>query len=90
MVRRLNGCNFGARNFGAKPQLRAERTFCKSRLALRAGVKTKMRCRLVDSVMMHCPPVGIPRGARSLADEVVELDARNHMGRVQEDVKQLP
>ena len=57
-------------------------------LALRAGMM--MRCSRIDQVMMHGSPVGIPPEVSSLADEVVELDSRNHMGRVLEDVKQLP
>ena len=70
--------------------MRAKHTFCKSRSALRVGVKTMLRCHLVDSVMMGYKRVGIPPRVPSLADEVVEQNARNHTGRVQEDVRQLP
>ena len=45
-------------------------------LALRAGVKTMMRCRRIDKAMMHCSPAGIPPVVPSLADEVDELGAR--------------
>ena len=48
-----------------------------------------LRCHLVDSVMMGYQRVGIPPRVPSLADEVVEQNARNHTGRVQEDVRQL-
>ena len=49
-----------------------------------------MRCHPIDSVMMHCSPVDIPPEVLSLVDEVVERNARNHTGRVQEDEQQLP
>ena len=75
---------------GTKPQLRAEHTFCKSKSALRVGVKTMMHCCPIYLVMMRYPLVDIPPEVPSLADEVVEQNARNHTGRVQEDVRQLP
>ena len=49
-----------------------------------------MRCRLIDLVMMRCLPVDFPPEVLSLVDEVVERNARNLMGRVQEDGQQLP
>ena len=47
-------------------------------LALRAGMKTMMRCRRIDQAMMRCSPVGIPPVVPSLADEVDEPGARFH------------
>ena len=47
-------------------------------LALRAGMKTMMRCRRIDQAMMRCSPVGIPPVVPSLADKVDELGARFH------------
>ena len=67
-----------------------EHNFCKSRSALQVGVKMVLCCHLLDLVMMHYQWVGIPPGLPSLEDEVVEQNAHNHMGRVQEDVRQLP
>ena len=40
-------------------------------LALRAGMKTKMRCRRIDQAMMRCSRAGIPPVMPSLVDEVV-------------------
>ena len=48
-------------------------------LALRVGMKTMMRCRQIDQVMMRCSLVGIPHIVPSLADEVDEPGARFHM-----------
>ena len=49
-----------------------------------------LHCCPDDSVMMRYQRVGIPPGVPSLVDEVVDLNARNHKGQVQEDVSQLP
>ena len=48
-------------------------------LALRARMKTMMRCRWIDQAMMRCSPAGFPPGVLSLVDEVDELGARFHM-----------
>ena len=49
-----------------------------------------LRCPPVESVMMRYQQVNIPPRVPSLAEEVVEQNARNHTGRVQEDVRQFP
>ena len=74
----------------AKPQIKAEHTFCKSRSAQRVGVRMMLRCHLDDPVMMRYQRVGIPPRVPSLTDEAVEQNACNHTGQVQEDVRQLP
>ena len=64
--------------FGVTAHRRAAHLICRSRLALRAGLKMMMRCHRVEPVMMRWSPVGIPLEVSSLADEVALRVARLH------------